>query len=148
LGHSPRPDIGEGLRCPSPDLIPEGHLDCQVLRAPQCINPALRGSSCSLSLACAGPHKIANSKYKALLVYSCSRAALQQEHGLYLLTFVLVSVSAAASIHIYFEGRNFSLTGRGTKLPPEGLNSEARRAERARVGFLGRGREPPPLPTS
>jgi len=32
---------GEGLRRPSPNSTPEGHLNCQVLRAPQFLNPAL-----------------------------------------------------------------------------------------------------------
>jgi len=44
-GHSPRhatdPHTGEGLRRPSTHPIPRGHLDCQVLRAPRYVNPAL-----------------------------------------------------------------------------------------------------------
>jgi len=35
------PHTEEGLRCPSQNASTRGHIDCQVLRAPQYLNPAL-----------------------------------------------------------------------------------------------------------
>jgi len=40
------PNTGKVLRCPSPDSTMRGHLDCQVLRTPQYLNPALGLAIC------------------------------------------------------------------------------------------------------
>jgi len=40
-GIAPNPYTGDGLRCPSQTPSLRGHLDCQGLRAPQYLNPAL-----------------------------------------------------------------------------------------------------------
>jgi len=40
-GHSPRPPSGRGYGAPPQTSPPRGHPDCQVLRAPRYLNPAL-----------------------------------------------------------------------------------------------------------
>jgi len=57
----------------------------------------------------------------------------------------LIWFTPVASVQIYFEGRNFSLTGRGWSWGPKG-RSPRPEGPRAGVEFLGRGQQAPSPP--
>jgi len=78
-GIAPESDhhTGEGLRCPSPGPTTRGHPDCQVLRAPRCLNPALKRNNNCLHSA----HTASIEIYNGSVRFPCDNKAFSNSHS-------------------------------------------------------------------